>query len=368
MQVGEVLSGLAAGHKEIEISTGFGGGDCGYPFQVGMDYVVYAYKNAEGNLETGICSRTRPLTEAVKDLEYFRAKTDEASQIRVLTSPWGALGQPGLPIVAVGEGFRYQVLTNAAGSAMFAGLRPGDYVFHSESDGEIADDPKVHVYAKGCLDVYLFRALRINGRVTRPNGLPAARVEVQVRSVQGLAENGAVTGPDGRYELRFNRAGEYYLGVNLNHTATRDMPFPRWFYPGTKDQAMAATIHFSGKPESRTYDFSLPDPQPERVIDGIVLKAGGQPMPRAVISVLDASETFIAQAIAGPDGRFALRVFSGVPYRLHAVWPGNQEEPAISATPVDIRADANPLSLRLTLVRPGNSILEERKRRANPMR
>src|SRR5207248_7781069 len=47
MQVTEVLNGIAAGQKEIEIVTGQGGGDCGYPFQPGMDYFVYAYKNAE---------------------------------------------------------------------------------------------------------------------------------------------------------------------------------------------------------------------------------------------------------------------------------------------------------------------------------
>ena len=59
IQVAEVLSGIAPGQKEIEVVTGGGGGDCGYPFQAGMDYVVYAFKNAEGRLETTICSRTR---------------------------------------------------------------------------------------------------------------------------------------------------------------------------------------------------------------------------------------------------------------------------------------------------------------------
>jgi hypothetical protein len=51
-----------------------GGGDCGYAFQSGVDYIVYAYKNSEGHLETGICSRTRPLTQAAaEDLAYLRA-------------------------------------------------------------------------------------------------------------------------------------------------------------------------------------------------------------------------------------------------------------------------------------------------------
>ena len=73
IQIAEVLTGVDPGQKEIEILTGRGGGDCGYSFQSGVDYIIYAYKNSEGRLETGICSRTRPLTQAAEDLAYLRA-------------------------------------------------------------------------------------------------------------------------------------------------------------------------------------------------------------------------------------------------------------------------------------------------------
>src|ERR1051326_4260095 len=87
MQVTEVLSGIAGGQKEIDIVTGLGGGDCGYPFQAGIDYFVYAFKNAEGQLETGICSRTRPLAEAAEDLRYLQAMAGAPStgEMRVRT-------------------------------------------------------------------------------------------------------------------------------------------------------------------------------------------------------------------------------------------------------------------------------------------
>jgi hypothetical protein len=54
LSVGDVLAGVDGSQKEIEILTGYGGGDCGYQFQVGTEYVVYAYKNSAGRLETGI--------------------------------------------------------------------------------------------------------------------------------------------------------------------------------------------------------------------------------------------------------------------------------------------------------------------------
>ncbi len=51
--------------KEIIISTGKGGGDCGYEFVVGKRYLVYAY--GDDKLNTNICTRT-DLAEENKDI------------------------------------------------------------------------------------------------------------------------------------------------------------------------------------------------------------------------------------------------------------------------------------------------------------
>lgn len=363
IQLGEVLSGVDRGQKEIEIVTGQGDGDCGYAFQIGVDYVVYAYKNVEGRLETSICSRTRPLARATEDIEYFRAMSNapETGEIRVSTGLPGAPGKPAVTIIADRDGSRYSALTNAAGEAVFAGLSPGDYTIHAESDGDLPDDPKVQLHTKGCRDLTLFRSLQITGRVRTRSGLPAARVEVQVRSIRDTPADGAMTDSDGHYKLRIVRAGQYYLGINLNHTPTRDTPYPRWFYPGTEDPVFATSIDFSGRPEVRTYDFTLPERQPERAIEGIVLKTDGQPMPRAVVTVFDSSKATVAQALADQNGRFALRVFVGTPYRLLAVWPGNATDGAVSAAPLNIQPDSGPLSLRLTLTERGNSFFDEHR-------
>src|ERR1035437_5376928 len=260
MHVREVLSGIGPGQKEIEIATGMGGGDCGFAFQVGVDYVVYAYKNAEGRLETGICSRTRLMSQAPEDVEYIRtmANAPGTGEIRVRTGIGNTPGIPGVPITAERDGSRYPALTNAAGDAMFTGLPPGAYTIHAELDGDLPDDPRLQLNPTGRPDVTLYRILRINGRVTTGNSEPAARIEVQLRSTEDVPGDSAMTGPDGRYQLRIVKAGQYYLGINLNHTPTQDTPYPRWFYPGTDDLASATTIAFSGRPEMRTYDLTLP--------------------------------------------------------------------------------------------------------------
>src|SRR5215470_11145685 len=51
--------------------------DCGYRFQEGLRYLVYAYPHGStGKLATSICTRTRPISEATEDLEYLSKKDD----------------------------------------------------------------------------------------------------------------------------------------------------------------------------------------------------------------------------------------------------------------------------------------------------
>ena len=357
VSVDEVLAGVDASQKVIEILTGYGGGDCGYSFQVGADYVIYASKNPAGALETGICSRTRPLAQAAEDVKYIRemATAPNASELRVLTAFPGIPGQSGATIVAESQGQRYAVMANSAGEAAFPALSPGEYTVHVASDGDLPDDPKVQLHAKGCVAVNVFRALRITGRVMTPGGVPASRIEVEFRSTDDKFRDGRMTDAEGRYELRILRPGEYIFGINLNHAATRYSPYPRWFHPGTEDPAAATKIDFSGKRETLLYDLTLPDALAERTVDGVVRRADGQPAVRSVVTAFDEFRNSVAQAFTDPAGHFLIHVFVATPYQLHAVIPGPE---AVSATPVNIEAGSSPLSLQLTLTQPGNSALD----------
>jgi hypothetical protein len=359
LSVADVLTGVEALQKEIEILTGYGGGDCGYQFQVGIEYVIYAYKNSAGRLETGICTRTRPLAEAAEDVKYIREMSTalETGELRVRTAFPGIPGQSGATIIAERQGQRDAVVANGVGDAVFTGLSPGEYTIHIASDGDLPDDPKVQLHAKGCLDVSLFRALRITGRVITRSGVPASRINVQFRSTDNKFGDGSsmVTDADGHYELRILRPGEYHLGINLNETATRYSPYPRWFHPGTGDPAAATKIDFLGRPETRVYDLTLPDPLPERTVDGAVVRADGQPAARSVVTVFDAFRNAVAQAFTDPSGHFVMHIFVGIPYQLHAVIPAPE---SVSAPPVDIQPGSDALSLHLTLSQPGNSAYE----------
>ena len=68
------------------------GSNCDYPFRMGETYVVYAYRLADGQLVTSICTRTRPVAQATEDLTYLRslATMDPARPARLAAA--GATG------------------------------------------------------------------------------------------------------------------------------------------------------------------------------------------------------------------------------------------------------------------------------------
>lgn len=54
--------------EPLVIHTGQGGGDCGYPFEEGESYLVYAYVDENDDLHANICSRTALVSDAEEDL------------------------------------------------------------------------------------------------------------------------------------------------------------------------------------------------------------------------------------------------------------------------------------------------------------
>ena len=69
--------------KTIVVSTGLGGGDCGFGFEEGKKYIVYAY--GENSLNAGICSRTHLLTQADTDIAVLGEGMSPASEVGLNT-------------------------------------------------------------------------------------------------------------------------------------------------------------------------------------------------------------------------------------------------------------------------------------------
>ncbi|WP_224249373.1 hypothetical protein [Hyalangium gracile] len=70
IEVIEAFKGATAGAK-IVVDTDNGGGGCGYSFESGEAYLVYA-ELYEGRLGTSMCTRTRKISKGDAELDWLR--------------------------------------------------------------------------------------------------------------------------------------------------------------------------------------------------------------------------------------------------------------------------------------------------------
>jgi hypothetical protein len=88
-RVAETLRGPNTDGQEIVVETGEGGGDCGYLFQIGKEYLVYTttYQN---RLTTSICTKTQPKIMVGALLRQLRNLRDG----QATDSLFGTIGTP----------------------------------------------------------------------------------------------------------------------------------------------------------------------------------------------------------------------------------------------------------------------------------
>jgi hypothetical protein len=130
--------------RYIDLWTPFG--DCGFDFQVGETYLVYADNDEESNIvSTGSCSRTRRLADAGDDLAYLMLlghAPKEAGRLEGFvtsnamyqvemdkTRDPERISQPIADVVVelTGVGGTRYVESDRAGRFVFDGLAAGDY-------------------------------------------------------------------------------------------------------------------------------------------------------------------------------------------------------------------------------------------------
>jgi len=157
----------------IEVWTPFG--DCGYDFQPGETYLVYADEDEEtGVLSTGVCTRTKRLSDAGEDLAYlFFLKNDPENSARLegfvttnelYQADYDKLHDPekvkrpvaGVMVALESASGRRYVKSSDGGRYFFDGLAAGDYklsVFSGDYPHvvQILGGPKaLAVEAKSC--------------------------------------------------------------------------------------------------------------------------------------------------------------------------------------------------------------------------
>jgi hypothetical protein len=156
-------------------------GDCGFDFQTGETYLVYANNEESSNyLFTGSCTRTRRLSDAGNDLAYlFFYKNDPENSSRLegfatndgsnqfsvdpLHNPSGVPSPvPGVVIELRSSGVTRYAQSSANGGFVFDGLPEADYQLSAFANGFpeirqlLAGPQPIQIKEKSCPVQFLF--------------------------------------------------------------------------------------------------------------------------------------------------------------------------------------------------------------------
>lgn len=370
--VEEPLKGIK--QNTVDVATGGGGGDCGYPFKAGKRYLVYAY-NSEGaalnssisrtviggksgmsaQLTASICSRTRPLKYAADDIELIRALNSGKSQTRI----FGRVAQfarklgtyeynidhvgplTDLKIKAENSDGHYEATTDREGHYKITDLKPGKYkvsVLLPDGYGPLFEfdgtSENVHITSEACGIEVNFDAQidgRISGHVFDSDGSPVTdNVQVSIvtleSSTKGIAlaeSRSEYTKNKGWYEFDGLQPGKYLLGINIARPPDKHSPYPMVYFPNTSDRTQARVFTISVGEKLKNIDFHLPPKLPEITLSGVVVRPNGTPVVEAQVDIYDQEDAqrslgFSWDVKTDRRGRFTLRCFKGRRYWLHA--------------------------------------------------
>ena len=294
----EVERGLT-GTKPGRITVGNGPGNCAFNFTMGERYVVYAHGESGGMLFTSMCTRTRLLSDprSRSDIAYFdhQAKGtagglltgvagDYTRDLRSQRPAFRPLA--GIRITAWaedGRGLLHTTTTRADGSYELQGLPIGrvriDASFPAEFEPhQIVATEITERY--GCAEAVLGTRIRsrIRGQLLDENGRPAGNVSVQIADA-AMARSGAVpflqtidavTDYEGTFEFKAVGAGQYIIGVALQHPIRAGKLDRRRFYPNARDVDTATVVNLGSAESLELAAFKLAPLPADRVVTVLV--------------------------------------------------------------------------------------------------
>lgn len=178
---------------------------------------------------------------------------------------------------------------------------------------------------------------RITGRVSGPSGKPVANCRITLNVEGGIAYGSflgghyteSVTDSEGRYEIKYLRAGRYAIaagGPELGGMFGDDAPYGRTVRGG---------IEVEDGEWLENVDFRLKDPGD---LQGVVLDVTGQPLQGAAIFLRDATGRMVERfSLVATDGRGAF-TYRGLAPGTYTAFARSSGLVSATSQPIEIRS------------------------------
>jgi hypothetical protein len=363
---------LGVAGTEIEVSTGYGGGDCGYQFKLGQRYLVYAYRYKD-RLNTGICTRTKPFTSANEDLAFLGTLPSAAPGVTI----YGEVNKGELKetlssdiLITIDGPEQREIRPDTQGRFRVTGLRAGDYKVSLRLPETLTTwEPQreLSISDRGCAAVTwnLADNGRVSGRVVNPQGEPVPRILV------ALVEPGAdpkdkytkleKTDEQGRFTFSAVPRGRYLIAVNHNRFPDPKEPanaYPPSFYPGVVNETEAQTITVGAGEKLNELEIRVPSKRPASILNVTVVWADGSPVANAQLHLMDVtqSESSVNYGLsADAQGQLKIEGYAGqtlvIGARSDRPHTGNPYEPMERTEPKRITLERPTETLRLVITK-----------------
>lgn len=369
----------AKADQTVQVHTGFGFGDCGFPFEKGEEYIVYAYQYGDSKvLSTGICTRTTHISRAEEDISgletLFKSKGSSVTGNITRYERSSLLGEPNVPLadvtvklVRTGDGKPFFARTNSLGLFTFTGLGSGRYrLVPPVGKGWIVEDydtAEFPLNEHGCAnnDISIKNDSEISVKVLDPNGrpVPSLWVELVPTSISSSSERFpdefTVTNPQGEATFYGRPPGKYTLSVNFFNTPDRKAPFPAVFAPGVEDRSRAQVFEIlPGTHISKTIVIKIPRSLEPVSFRGIVVDQEGKPVKGAQVNLVDERAPDICVNGCGETnerGEFTLTGYRGRRYSVEALLRDQTNNPSYSGATNVFVLDSNTKALRIVVER-----------------
>lgn len=294
----------------------YGGGMCGYPFEAGYSYFVYAHWTAGAWFSAYLCGRTEPLERAGEEIAHALALPRRDAAVIEGQITMESSGKPIAGATVSLRGTCYDAQTGADGRYRLE-APPGRYDIDVDAAGlgvMYEPDPVDLVSPAMCADRDATMAIngRIRGQVIGADGQPVPDVAVYAEPEGNWPPRQyGVTDARGGYEIGRIPPGRFRVGVSTREAGGPSpwSPYPATFYPGVRAAEHAAMLYMPRAGTVDHVDFPLPPALTVHTVHGTVRGRSGHPEPRALVMlsddrsnrgiVVDAAGEYRAEVVAG---------------------------------------------------------------------
>ena len=364
-QVVEPFRGTTS--QEVTIQTGHGGGDCGYEFEIGKRYLVFAGGTEGSALGTSICTLTQPFSEGSTELKALRRMRDDAANGLVegtVAKPYysangnvyhGA-GIPGVDVVLSNKAGTYSARSDTQGDFLLRELLPGTYEVALTNGIRLNDQPKpVKVSAGVCspFDFDIEAARVVSGQIIgERDSVGGVRVRLIPKSVVADSSRWPEwvdsTDHDGYFKIKEVPAGEYYVAIFANGPPDGFEPYPATFAPGVKNAEEADTVRVDEDGDPAAVQIHFPLELRRSLVLLSTIDPLGRPVPDAEytftnLNFPDGEQSLDTCTDSGKEVGKCMSVYEGYKYSIAAKYRG------MCSLPDEIDSAKAPDSIMLTL-------------------